>query len=449
MTSMRTLALETMNQVGKTVTLKGWADTIRDHGKITFIDLRDRSGKVQCVGKDLPKVSVESVVEIQGVVAKRPEKLVNPKLPTGSVEIQIKELKILAASQELPFDISKTDLKLELPTLLDHRTLTLRHPRVKAIFKVEETIIQAFRKALMDKDFTEFEAPTIVPVATEGGAEVFSINYYDYNAYLAQSPQLYKQIMVSVFERAFTVGRAYRAEPSITTRHLSEYITLDCEFGFINSWTDLMDMAEYMLRKVFSAVEDNCQPELSMYESTLPKLSSKIPRLKMREAQQIIFERTGRDNRKEPDLEPEDEREICRWALEKHSSELVFVTHYPTNKRPFYTFPDPEDPEYTYSFDLLGRGLEWITGGQRINDYQTLVNGIKKKGLNPEDFEMYLKAFRYGMPPEGGFALGAERITSMILGLGNVREASLFPRDMERVDVRLSTIQKPKVRKIK
>ena len=446
---MRTLVKETLDKIGKTVSLNGWVDSIRDHGKITFLDLRDRSGKIQCVGKDLPKVTAESVVEIVGIVAKRPEKLINPKFLTGSMEIQIKELKVLAASQELPFDISKADLKLELPTLLDHRTLTLRHPKIKAIFKVEETIIQAFRKALMDKDFTEFEAPTIVPVATEGGAEVFSINYYDYNAYLAQSPQLYKQIMVSVFERAFTVGRAYRAEPSITTRHLSEYITLDCEFGFINSWTDLMDMAEYMLRKVFSAVENDCQSELSMYESTLPKLSAKIPRLKMREAQQIIFERTGRDNRKEPDLEPEDEREICRWALEKHDSELVFVTHYPTNKRPFYTFPDPEDPEYTYSFDLLGRGLEWITGGQRINDYQTLVNGIKKKGLKPEDFEMYLKAFRYGMPPEGGFALGAERITSMILGLGNVREASLFPRDMERVDVRLSTIQKPKNHKSK
>ena len=203
-------------------------------------------------------------------------------------------------------------------------------------------------------------------------------------------------------------------------------------------------MAEYSIREMFSAIEKNCKKELTMYEATIPKLSKKIPRLKMREAQQIIFERTGRDNRKEPDLEPEDEREICRWSQEKHDSEFVFITHFPTSKRPFYTYPDPKDPEYTLSFDLLGRGLELITGGQRINDYDQLLANIKKWKLNPDDFSIYLQAFKYGMPPEGGFALGAERITMQILGLKNIREASLFPRDMERVDVRLSTLKRSK-----
>jgi len=181
---------------------------------------------------------------------------------------------------------------------------------------------------------------------------------------------------------------------------------------------------------------------LALFLATIPKLSPKIPCLKMREAQEIIFERTGRDNRKEPDLEPEDEREICHYAREKYDSDLIFITHYPTRKRPFYSYPDPKDPEYTCSFDLLGRGLEWVTGGQRINDYDTLIDHIKKWGNKPEDFEIYLQAFKYGMPPEGGFCLGAERITMQILGLENIREASLFPRDMERIDIRLPKKEK-------
>ena len=444
----RTLAIDTINKVGEKVKLQGWVDTKRDHGKLTFVDLRDRSGKVQCVGfQMMGDLTTESVVELTGKVKKRPEKLVNPNLETGKVEVEVEKYEILSVSQELPFDIGGKELEVSLPTLLDYRPLTLRHPKIKAIFKVQETIISVFRESLKKKDFFEVQLPTIVPSITEGGSEVFPVKYYDYTTYLGQSPQLYKQIMVSIFERVFTVGRAYRAEPSTTTRHLSEYVTLDCEFGFIESWTDLMDMAEYMLREVFGVVGKVNNKELEMYQASLPKLPVKgktIPRIKMREAQQIIFERTGRDNRNESDLEPEDEREICRWSAEKHGSELIFITHYPTKKRPFYTYPDPDDPEFTLSFDLLGRGLEWITGGRRINDYDQLLGNIKKWKLKPEDFEIYLQAFKYGMPPEGGFALGAERITMMILGLQNVREASLLPRDMERVDIRLSTVQEKK-----
>ncbi len=440
----RTLAKETTKKIGKEVLLKGWVNAKRDHGGLTFIDLRDRTGLVQVVGsgEEISSLGLEYVVEVVGLVRERPEKLVNPNIGTGRVEVQVKRVKVLARAQELPLDMSKEDLNVSLPVLLDNRPLTLRHQKVKAIFKVEETIIQSFRGALKKKGFTEFEAPTIVPVATEGGAEIFPVSYYDYTAYLAQSPQLYKQIMVSIFERGYTVGRAYRAEPSITTRHLSEYISLDCEFGFIDSWTELMDMAEYLIREIFLAIKKRNAAELEMYGATIPKLSKKIPRLKMREAQEIIFKRTGRDNRKEPDLEPEDEREICHWSLEEHGSDLVFITHYPTNKRPFYTYPDPEDPDYTYSFDLLGRGLEWVTGGQRIHNYAQLLSNIKKWKLDAKKFSTYLQAFKYGMPPEGGFALGAERITMQILGLANIREASLFPRDMERADIRLATIQK-------
>jgi len=435
----RTLALETLEKVGKRVRLAGWVDSRRDHGKLVFIDLRDRSGIVQVVGnEELGELRPEYVIEVVGQVKKRPRNLVNSKIPTGTVEIRAEGVKVLSRAASLPFDMGGEELNVELPTLLDHRALTLRHPRIRAIFKVQEAVIESFRRTMRALGFTEFQAPTIVPVATEGGAEVFPVKYYDCTAYLAQSPQLYKQILVGVFERVFTVAHAYRAEPSVTTRHLSEYIGLDAEFGFIDSWQELMDVAERVVKDVFTNVSKECRAELNMYEAVVPKVAKKIPRIKMREAQQIIFERVGRDNRKEPDLTPEDEREICEWAKEKHDSELVFITHYPTKKRPFYTYPDPDDLDYTLSFDLLGRGLEWVTGGRRINDYNQLLANIRKWGNNPKDFELYLEAFKYGMPPEGGFCLGAERVTMQILGLKNIREASLFPRDMERVDVRFS-----------
>ncbi|MGB9637546.1 MAG: aspartate--tRNA(Asn) ligase, partial [Microgenomates group bacterium] len=422
---------ETINNIGKEVQVAGWINTRRDHGKIVFVDLRDRSGLLQvvCTGiKEAADLRPEWVVEVVGVVKERPKALINEKISTGKIELEAKAIKVLAKASPLPFDTSLPELKVSLPTLLDYRPLSLRHSKSQAIFRVQETIITAFREALKKEGFTEIQVPTIVPSVTEGGAQVFKIKYFDNDAFLAQSPQLYKQIMVGVFERVFTLAHAYRAEPSVTTRHLTEYVGLDAEMGFINSFQEIMEVVEKVIRNIFEKVASERKPELELFSAAIPKLSAKIPQLKMREAQQIIFERTGRDNRQEPDLEPEDEREICRWALEKFDSDLIFITHYPTKKRPFYTYPDPEEPEYTLSFDLIGRGLEWVTGGQRINDYDTLVDHIKKWGNKPEDFELYLQAFKYGMPPEGGFCLGAERITMQILGLENVREASLFPR---------------------
>lgn len=434
----RIMALETKSLVGQEVKLAGWVNTRRDHGKIIFIDLRDRSGIVQVVcGQNAKEFRPEDVVEIIGKVRSRPKEMINPKILTGEVEVEAKEIKILAKAQELPFDTGQEELKVSLPTLLDYRSLSLRHPKNKAIFKVQETIISAFRESLKKQGFTEIQVPTIVPTTTEGGAQVFKIKYFNHDAFLAQSPQLYKQIMVGVFERVFTLAHAYRAEPSITTRHMTEYLGLDAEMGFIDSFEDILKTVEIVIRDILKKIEEENREELKLFSASLPKLSAEIPRLKMREAQEIIFKRTGRDNRKEPDLEPEDEKEICRYTLEQYGSELVFITHYPTQKRPFYTYPDPKNPEFSLSFDLLGRGLEWVTGGQRINDYQMLVDHIKKWGNKPEDFDIYLQAFEYGMPPEGGFCLGVERITMQILGLENIREASLFPRDMERIDVRL------------
>lgn len=445
----RSLVAETTENVGKKLVLKGWVNAVRDHGQVVFIDLRDRSGLVQVVGdKKLAEVHPEDVVEIEGTVIQRPEKMINPDLETGKVEVKAEKIKVLAKAAELPFDMSKDSLEVELPTLLDNRSLTLRHPKIKTIFKVQETIVQTFRKTMKDLDFTEIQAPTIVATATEGGAEIFPVKYFDHTVYLAQSPQFYKQIMVSIFERVFTVAHAYRAEPSVTTRHMTEYIGLDVEFGFIENWEEILETTEHLVKEIFKAVDEKHGETLKEYNSQTPQVAEKTPRVKLSQAQEIIFQRTKRDIRGEPDLDPEGEREMWRWAKEEHGSELVFITHYPTKKRPMYTYPDPKNPEETLSFDLIGRGQEWITGGQRINDYQQLVSSIKKWKSDPKNFEIpYLQAFKYGMPPEGGFCLGLERMTMNILGLSNIREATLFPRDMERVDVRLSGLKKRKKQK--
>jgi len=437
----RILVAETTKYVGKKVRVAGWVNSRRDHGGIVFLDLRDRSGILQVVATpDLVKdVKEEYVVEIEGEVQKRPIKMVNPELESGEVELKADEIKVLAKAETPSLDLK--ELKVSLPVLLDYRPLTLRSKKIRAIFQIEEEAISQFRESLKNLGFTEFQAPVIVPTVTEGGAELFPVKYYDYNAYLAQSPQLYKQILVGVFERVFTITKVFRAEPSVTTRHLSEYLSLDAEMGFIDSWQDLMDACETVIKEIFSDVEKKCQKELKMFGVSVPKINQKIPRLKLREAQEIIFRRTKRDNRKENDLEPEDEKEICEYAKEKYGSELIFITHFPTKKRPFYTFPDPQNPEYTLSFDLLCRGLEIVTGGQRIHDYEMLLENIKKWKLEPKDFKFYLQAFKYGMPPEGGFAIGAERLVKQILNLENVREASLFPRDTIRIDQRLTAFK--------
>lgn len=442
----RTRIIDCLEKVGESVVVSGWVQVVRSHGKIAFLDLRDGSGVLQIGGFTESTVSAisalgsQDVVVVQGLVKKRDEKYINVTVSTGTIELEAVGVTVLSKAGEMPFDMGGKQLHLELPTLLDHRTLSLRHPAVSSVFKIQETIVNSFKTTLKENAFTEIFVPTIVPTATEGGSEVFSIDYYGHKAYLGQSPQFYKQMMVPVFERVFTIAHAYRAEPSVTTRHLSEYVSLDVEMGFIDSFGDLMDMVEKILRNMFVAVKNNNQNELNALKKDILVLGEKpFPRIKMREAQEIILKRTTRDHTAEPDLDPSDEKEICQWALEEYGVPFVFITHYPTKKRPFYTMPDPTDPEYTLGFDLLGIQEEWVTGGQRIHSYDMLVEKIKERGNKPEQFEMYLQAFKYGMPPEGGFAMGLERITKDMLGLSNIREASLFPRDMERVDERFSS----------
>lgn len=436
--SMKTVFVkDTPSLVGKEVALYGWVSNLRDHKKIVFIDLRDSTGIVQVVGDEkFRELHPEDVVCIKGTVKKRPEKLVNKKLLTGEVEVEAKSLEVLSKAQTPPFDMGKESLEVTLPTLLDYRALTLRHPKISAIFKVQEALLEGFRTVARKLDCTEIVVPEITIGATEGGANVFGFDYFEHTASLTQSPQLYKQMMVPVFERVFLIAHAYRAEPSVTTRHLAEAVQMDCEFGFVE-FDELLDLLEKVATETVSYAEKACKQELNDY-GVKPILYGTVPRVTLKESQEIIKKRTGRNVVGEKDLSPEDEVELCKWAHEEKTSDFVTVTHFPTHKRAFYTMPDPKDSEISLSYDVLFKGLEVASGSQRIHDYKQLKQALEGRGMNPDDFEMYLMAFRYGMPPEGGFSFGLERLTKTMLELANVREAALFPRDMERVDIRLS-----------
>lgn len=445
----RVLTGEVVNKVGETVLICGWIERVRSHGKIAFFDIRDRGGVLQVVAATPETVvstadlSVQSVVKITGTVKERGERYVNPNIPLGKVEIELTHpAEIISKAEEMPFDMGGTELNLQLPTLLDFRTLTLRNQKIADIFRVQAEVLNGFRKAASDIGAIEIVVPTISASATEGGAEVFPVKYYDYDAYLTQSPQLYKQMMVPVFERVYTIAHAYRAEPSVTTRHLSENTQMDMEIGFVE-FTELLDILEDVIVNTLKYAQEKTGDILKEYGISEIAFGN-IPRLKLSEAQEIIFKEFGRDSRGEKDLAPQDEIDICKWAHEKHGSDLVTITHFPTKKRAFYTMPDPMEPENSLSFDILFRGVEISSGSQRIHEYAKILEAIKDRGMDPKNFALYLQAFEYGMPPEGGFSFGLERITMHILGLANVREASLFPRDMERIDERLSILAQKK-----
>lgn len=444
----RTLITETPSKIGSEVTVDGWIQTVRKHGKIAFFDIYDRSGLLQVVAVEpgvlevVNKLEQRAAVKVVGKVKERGEKYINPEIPTGKVELEASSVEILSLPEVLPFDMGGKVLDLELPTLLDFRSLTLKHETQREIFTVQATIADEFRKAAVSLGCTEVFVPTIAAGASEGGADVFMVDYYGNKAYMTQSPQLYKQMMVGVFERVYTIAHAYRAEPSVTTRHLSEVVMMDVEIAFIESFEELLDAFEFVGTNVIKNTAKKHEDILKDLGIDEPLVPTKVPRLTLREAQEIVGKRTGRDLSKELDLNPEDEKEICLWAKEEHKSDFVTITHYPTKKRAFYTYPDPENPEYSLSYDLLFRGVEILSGSRRINDYQQLLDVMKERGVERANFGMYLKAFQYGMPPEGGFSFGLERLTMKLLELPNVREASLFPRDMERIDERLSILYK-------
>ena len=442
----RTYIKDLNTKIGSEATIAGWVDVRRDQGKMIFLDFRDMTGKVQGVilpnyeetlevGKTL---RTEFVVKVKGIVNKRPERNVKAGILNGELELEIQHIEILAEAAPLPFDMSLTGYNLELTTELDNRSLVLRQPKVQAVFKVSETVIDSFREFMKAHMFFEFQAPSITPATAEGGAEVFQIDYFGKKAYLSQSPQLYKQIVMSAFERCFSVNKVFRAEPSSTTRHLTEIVSLDAEMGFIDSWMDVRDMAEETVRYILQQIEIRNAEHIALLGATLPVMIEKTPTLSLQEVQQKIFDKLGRDVRGEKDTSPQDEREICEIIKEETGSDFVFIHGYPTRKKPFYVYPNPENPEYNEGMDLLCRGVEWLSGGRRVHNYDQLMDQVKAWDMDPAKISMFLEAFKYGVPPEGGFAFGAERITMQILGLKNVREASMFPRDMNRIDERLS-----------
>lgn len=432
--------------IGKEVIIAGWVDVRRDQGKMIFFDFRDMTGKVQGVilpnytealevGKTLRN---EFVVKVNGKVNERPEKNKKKEILNGELELEIQKIEVLSEAETLPFDMSLEGYNLELTTELDNRALVLRQPKVQAIFKIEETVIDSFREFMKQNMFFEFQAPSIVPATAEGGAEVFQIDYFGKKAFLSQSPQLYKQIVMSAFERCFSVNKVFRAEPSSTTRHLTEVVSLDAEMSFIDSWKDVRDMAEDTVRYILKQVEVRNNEHLKLLDVELPVMIDKTPTLSLREVQDKIFEVYGRDVRGEKDTNAQDEKEICEIIKKETGSDFVFIYGYPTRKKPFYVYPNPDEPEYNEGMDLICRGVEWLSGGRRVNNYEQLNEHVKLWNMDPSKVKMFLEAFKYGVPPEGGFAFGAERITMQLLGLKNIREACMFPRDMNRIDDRLT-----------
>ncbi|MFN4071890.1 MAG: aspartate--tRNA(Asn) ligase [Thermus sp.] len=420
---MRVLVRDLRKHVGEEVELWGFLHWRRDLGKVQFLLLRDRSGIVQVVtgGQKLPLP--ESSLRVRGQVVE------NPKAP-GGLEVQAREMEILSPALEpTPVEIPKEEWRASPDTLLEYRYVTLRGEKARAPLRVQAALVRGFRRYLDRQDFTEIFTPKVVRAGAEGGSGLFGVDYFEYRAYLAQSPQLYKQIMVGVFERVYEVAPVWRMEEHNTSRHLNEYLSLDVEMGFIRGEEDLMRLEEELLQEMLEEALSSAGNEIRLLGAEWPSFPKEIPRLTHAEARRILREELGYPVGQ--DLSEEAERLLGQYAKERWGSDWVFVTHYPRSLRPFYTYP--EESGITRSFDLLFRGLEITSGGQRIHLYQDLVESLKAKGMDLEGFKGYLEVFKFGMPPHGGFAIGAERLTQKLLGLPNVRYARAFPRDRHRL----------------
>ena len=418
----RVLAVDLSRHVGDRVRIAGWVHRRRELKSVTFVVVRDRSGLAQVVVGSSVALSFgeETVIEVIGNVT------ANAQAP-GGYELTEPEFSLLSEpASPPPFDLYRPTVSATLPTVLDHAPVALRHPRLRERFAVSAASVAGFRSTLGGLGFVETHTPKIVSSATESGANVFGIDYFGRRAYLAQSPQFFKQALVGVFERVYEVGPVFRAEPHDTARHLAQYTSLDAELGFIADHRDVMAV----LREVVSGMVDAVA---GLAPSAVPVVPEEIPAIHFAEAQELLARESGEDPRGEPDLAPAHERWLSDWALRTHGSEFLFVTGYPMVKRPFYTHPDPARPGYSNSFDLLFRGLELVTGGQRLHRHADYLAALRERGEDPESYRDYLGMFAHGMPPHGGFALGLERWTARLLGLSNIRWTTLFPRDLHRL----------------
>jgi nondiscriminating aspartyl-tRNA synthetase len=421
------------SHVGERVRLAGWLHRLRQLSGVSFLILRDGKGLAQIVVDDPALVAQLAALHNESVLVVEGHAVAEPQAP-GGVEVHQPAVEVLEpASASPPFDLFRPTLKAQLPTILDHAALTLRHPRPRALFRLASASMAGFRRTLRAMDFVEIQTPKIVASATESGANVFAIDYFGTPAYLAQSSQLYKQIMVGVFERVFEVGPVFRAEPHDTPRHLNEYVSLDVELGFIRDHTTVMDVVTRVVGGMVAALHADAADAVALLGVALPEVPARIPAIHFAEAQELIFKETGEDVRGEPDLAPAHERWLGNWAHHVHGSDFLFVIGYPMAKRPFYTHPEPERPEFSNSFDLLFRGLELATGGQRLHRYEDYLAALQVRGLEAAPLSGYLEAFKYGMPPHGGFAIGLERWVAQLVGAANIRATTLFPRDLHRL----------------
>lgn len=419
--------------VGKEVKVNGAVHTIRDMGNVAFVVLRKREGLIQCVyaegeaAFELKNLKEADTIIVEGVVSE------NEKAPNG-IEIRMENVTILSEPAEpMPIPIAKWKMNTTLETNLNLRPISLRNIKERAKFKIQEGIVRAFRDFLHEQGFTEIRTPKIGSKGAEGGANIFKLEYFHRPAVLAQSPQFYKQMMVGVFDRVFEAAPVFRAEKHNTKRHLNEYTSLDFEMGYIDDFTDIMAMETGFLQYCMELLKKDYTKELSILGVELPNVD-KIPQVRFDEAKKLASEKYNRPIRNPYDLEPEEEVLISQYFKEEYDADFVFVTHYPSKKRPFYAMDDPEDKTFTLSFDCLFRGMEITTGGQRIHDYHMLMEKIAARGMTEEGMEHYMSAFKHGMPPHGGLGIGLERLTMKILGEENVRETTLFPRDLSRLE---------------
>jgi nondiscriminating aspartyl-tRNA synthetase len=411
----------------KKILIKGRVLNMRNLGNVVFLIVQDYTGTIQTVFEKADEVKIGDVVAIEGIVKKESRSKYGFEISGEKVEV------ISNITEDLPFDLAKNDLNLNISTLLDNRALSLRHPKVQAIFKLYNILLQGYETVMREEGFIEIKTPKILGAATEGGANFFKVKYFEKEATLAQSPQFYKQIMVGVFERVFEIGSTFRAEPHFTTRHVNEYISLDAEFGYIKDFYDVMDMLNKILKKIFLMIEKEGKPYLDIYDIKISEVPDQIPQVKLADIRKIVKDRYDYEIPKDTDIDPEGERLAGRYAKEEFNSDFIFITHYPWKEKPFYTMPSEENPEETYGFDLIFKGLEIVTGSQRIHTYQQLMENMKKKGIKPKGMEFYLDTFKYAMPPHGGWGMGSERLIQKILGLESIKEAILFPRDVKRL----------------
>jgi nondiscriminating aspartyl-tRNA synthetase len=429
----RILAADLPAKAGQQVMIAGWLHRKRQLKSMTFLIVRDRSGLAQAVLTDPAAIQAaaalpeETVIQVTGTVTASPHAPGGAEL-TGPV---IAPLSGPAAAP--PFDLYRPAVTASLPAILDGAPTTLRHPLLRAPFEISAASAAGFRAALGGLGFTEIHTPKIVASATESGASVFGIDYFGKPAYLAQSPQFYKQAMVGVFERVYEVGPVFRAEPHDTARHLAQYTSLDAELGFITGYHDVMAVLRDAIAGMVAGVDRSTRKSVDLLGLKLPVVPERIPEIHFADARDLLARHAGEDLRGEPDLAPAHERWLSEWALREHDSEFLFVTGYPMAKRPFYTHPDPARPGYSNGFDLLFRGLELVTGGQRLHRHEDYLAALAERGEDPGPYAGYLQVFAHGMPPHGGFAIGLERWTARLTGAANVRSAALFPRDVHRL----------------